>query len=52
VRQVDQPPLALPAGLAFDCRLEMEGLCFLGLLRSGAVLVVFPSMHRYCSMAT
>ena len=41
VRQVDQPPLALPPGLAFDCRLEMEGLRFLGLLPSGAVPVAF-----------
>ena len=41
VRQVDQPPLALPPGLAFNCRLEMEGLRFLGLLPSGAVPVAF-----------
>ena len=41
VRQVDQPPLALPPGLAFDCRLEMEGRSFLGLLAPDIVLAMF-----------
>lgn len=41
VRQVDQPPLALPPGLAFDRRLEMEGLRFRGLLPSDHVLEMF-----------
>lgn len=41
VRQMDQPPLVLPPGLAFDSRLRMEGLHFLGLLPSGAVPVAF-----------
>ena len=41
VRQVDQPPLTLPVELAFDRRLKMEGLTFLGLLPSGAVPVAF-----------
>ena len=41
VRQLDQPPLILPVGLAFDSRLKMEGLRFLGLLPSGAIPVAF-----------
>ncbi len=41
LRQVDQPPLALPPELAFDNRLRMEGLQFLGLLPSAAVPVAF-----------
>ena len=41
VRQMEQPPLTLPVGLAFDQRLKMEGLHFLGLLPSGAVPAAF-----------
>ena len=41
VRQMAQPPLTLPVGLAYDQRLQMEGLRFLGLLPSGAVPVAF-----------
>ena len=41
LRRVDQPPLALPPELAFDSRLRMEGLRFLGLLPSAAVPVAF-----------
>ena len=41
VRQMDQPPLARPPGLAFDSRLRMEGLHFLSLLPSGAAPVAF-----------
>ena len=41
VRQLDQPPLTLPTGLAFNRRLRMEGLEFLGLLPSGAFPVAF-----------
>ena len=41
VRQLDQPPLVLPVGLAFDSRLKMEGLRFLGLLPDAAVPVAF-----------
>ncbi len=41
VRQLDQPPLILPVGLAFDSRLKMEGLRFLGLLPDAAVPVAF-----------
>ena len=41
VRHVDQPPLALPPGLAFDRRLEMEGLRFLSLPPSDVVLDMF-----------
>ena len=41
VRQVDQPPLTLPPDLTFDCRLQMEGLRFLGQLPFSAVLAMF-----------
>ena len=41
VRQLDQPPLALPPGLVFDTRIRMEGLTFLGLLPSAAVPLAF-----------
>ena len=51
VRQVDQPPLALPPGLTFDCRLQMEGLGFLGLLPSNHVLDMFLG-SQYRSAAT
>ena len=40
-RHVDQPPLALPPGLAFDTRLRMEGQHFLSMLPSIAVPVAF-----------
>ena len=47
VRQVAQPPLALPPGLAFDCRLRMEGLSFLRLLPTGAIPMAFlDPQHR------
>ena len=51
VRQLDQPPLILPVGLAFDRRLKMEGLRFLGLLPSGAFPVAFLD-PQYRGVAT
>ena len=51
VRQVDQPPLALPPGLVFDTRLRMEGLYFLGLLPSGDFPVAFLD-PQYRGVAT
>ena len=40
-RQVAQPPLPLAPELAFDRRLRMEGMRFLGLLPAGAIPVAF-----------
>lgn len=41
VRQVDQPPLALPTDLAFGCRLQMGGRNIPVPLTAGIVLDMF-----------